>query len=63
MWAIFEIFVFLLELIAFWPRSSSTDRRSHKPSSAPNWVRWPIYGVILMGVLMLAIAGLVLLFT
>jgi hypothetical protein len=62
MWSILEIFVFVLELLTFLPRSPNTEQRSPKPYSAPNWVRWSIYGVILMGVMMLALAGIALFF-
>ena len=65
MWAFFEIFVFVFEVLLFLPPSSSTEQRPAKSRPAtrvPDWVRWPIYGVILMGVLTLTCAGIVLLF-
>ena len=59
MWAFIEIFIFVVELLSLAPRNPKAGRRS--AWQAPNWVRWPIYAVIVLAVLFLVIAWIVVL--
>ncbi len=71
MWAVLEVAILILEVLCLLPRTpkalqgpnpqtSKAARRS--TSRLPDWVRWPIYGLIALAILFLVFVGIVLLF-
>jgi hypothetical protein len=55
-WALIEIVVSVLQLLSLLPQNPKAP-----PREAPNWVRWPIYGVIVLATLMLVFAWVLIL--